>query len=282
MGNCINKSNHKNKSIQSRSVQSGHRYPYRRNRYRPCVQPSSTVSNEDKKAILVGLNYTGTQAALQGCINDAERMSKTLKTKYNYNDVLVLTDNQISFRYNILQILRDVIASNSKSMFFQYSGHGVQVADKNGDEADGMDEALYSKYGTIITDDQIFEEVQKVSSGSKLVIVIDACHSGTIIDLPFQMVDGRAVKINNNRLNGDIICITGCRDDQVSMDINAGDTAYGAMSNALQNLLKTLKPGTTWRQLVEQLNANLRLNKMAQVPQLCVSRAGLLDEKVDF
>ncbi len=284
MGNCINKT--ESKSIQTRSVhsrhRSRHRYPYRNNRNNHNQNNNQTPTNNSKKAILVGLNYVGTRAALQGCINDANRMSETLRTKYGYDHVNVLTDDHITFSYNILQILSQVIASGSKNMFFQYSGHGTQVHDHDRDENDGKDEALYSKFGTIITDDEIYREVQNVQKGSKLVLVIDACHSGTMIDLPYQLVNGKALRINHNHVDGDVVCITGCRDDQVSMDISEGNTAYGAMSNALQHLLKTLKPGTTWKQLVEDLNKNLRLNKMAQVPQLCVSREGLLDEEVDF
>ncbi len=278
MGNCINKTEIKSKSIQSRSTRSrrSRRSNYHRNRNN---QPRS---NNTKKAILVGLNYTGTRAALQGCVNDANRMRKTLKNKYGYTNVTVLTDDHITFSYNILQILDEIVSSGCKNMFFQYSGHGTQVHDHDRDENDGKDEALYSKYGVIITDDEIYREIERVRKGSKLVLVIDACHSGTMIDLPFQLVNDKALRINHNHVEGDVICITGCRDDQVSMDITEANTAYGAMSNALQYLLKNLKPGTTWRQLVDDLNKNLRLNKMAQVPQLCVSREGLLDEEVDF
>ena len=237
-----------------------------------------------KKAVLVGLNYTGTSIALQGCINDANRMKQTLKDKFGYKDVTVLTDRNITKQKNILELLDELIASKNNTMYFQYSGHGVQQYDRSGDETDRMDEALYSVDGTIITDDQINQRIRKVSEGKTLILVIDACHSGTMVDLPYQLKGDNIVKINNNQVTGDVICISGCRDNQVSMDIKKGNTAYGAMSNALQQVLKGngINRKTDWRSLVNQIGTELKKNKYAQVPQLCVSRPELINMVVSI
>ena len=240
-------------------------------------------SSVDKKAVLIGLNYTGTSAALQGCINDAMRMAKTLQTKFDYKDTTVFTDRDLSRRNNILQVLDRLIDSKVKNLYFQYSGHGTQVYDHNNDEADGLDEALYSVGGTLITDDEINKRVQRIPNGTNMVLVIDACHSGTMIDLPYQLKNGKVVKINNNEVRGDVICISGCRDNQVSMDVNAENTSYGAMSNALQKVLTRVDVNTiTWKALVTELNAELRKDHYAQVPQLCVSRPDLINQIVKF
>jgi len=245
------------------------------------------VSNKDntrnKAAVLIGLNYTGTRAALKGCINDAKRMRETLRTKYGYKNISVLTDKDITPQRNILQILEELISGNNKRIYFQYSGHGVQTRDKNNDESDGMDEALYSVGGTIITDDEINERIKKVKPGVTMVLVIDACHSGTVIDLPYQLDNtDQIVKVNQNRIEGDVICITGCRDNQVSMDVHRGTTAYGAMSNALQTVIKRINGTVSWRMLIHQLRSELRKNKYAQVPQLCVSRPELINTLVEL
>ena len=133
-----------------------------------------------KKAVLVGLNYPGTPAALHGCINDISRMKQTLISKFGYVDVKTYTDVDM---VNILQVLNDLVKGPEQIKFFQYSGHGTQVIDTNGDESDGLDEALYSVNGTIITDDEINNVVCKLQQGKTLVMVIDACHSGSMIDL---------------------------------------------------------------------------------------------------
>lgn len=75
------------------------------------------------------------------------------------------------------------------SLVFHYSGHGGQKKDENGDEVDGFDETIlpldYEQEG-IILDDEINETiVRPLPCGAKLHAIIDACHSGTVLDLPF-------------------------------------------------------------------------------------------------
>jgi hypothetical protein len=243
----------------------------------------STTNEVVKKAVLIGLNYTGTRFALRGCINDANRMKRTLISSYGYieQNVNVLTDKNLNIYNNILQILSELVLSKSKNLFFQYSGHGTQVRDTNGDEKDGMDEALFSVCGTLITDDQINEVVKKVPSGTSMVCVIDACHSGTVMDLPYHFIGGQLVKINDDQFNGNIVSISGCRDDQVSMDVSSGAISYGAMSNCLQIVLKqTEKKTITWRELIILLNTELTNRKFVQMPQLSLSKPELLDSPV--
>lgn len=292
MGNCITtKSSKRTGTTRSRSVK-------RRIRSNKPVKTQTITNPENingleeqgikrgiqgKKAVLVGLNYTGTRSALQGCINDAHRMEKTLRSKFGYTDITVLTDRNITPQNNILQVLDNLIDSKNNSLYFQYSGHGTQQPDLNGDEPDRLDEALYSVKGTIITDDQLNMRIQRIPVGTRMVLIIDACHSGTMIDLPYQLKNGQIIKINNNRVDGDVICISGCRDNQVSMDINAGHTAYGAMSNALQSVINRIDISkTTWRSLTEEIRKELKKNRMAQVPQLCVSRPELVNTLVQL
>ena len=238
---------------------------------------------EGRRAILVGLNYPGTSAALHGCINDVSRMKQTLISRFSHKNVTIYTDNDLSVQKNILQVLDELIGSKEKKLFFQYSGHGTQVKDWNGDEADGLDEALYSVKGTIITDDDINERVKKVPTGSTLVMIIDACHSGSMIDLPYQLEKGKIIKINDNKIDSNIICISGCRDNQVSMDVNDGFVAYGAMSSALNAVLnKNPTLNLTWKELIYKMNDELRSNRYAQVPLLSVSHPELILEKVDM
>lgn len=63
------------------------------------------------------------------------------------------------------------------------------MEDKDGDEEDGYDEILipgdYKESGQIV-DDWIFAEfVTKVKAGVHVVALIDCCHSGTAMDLPY-------------------------------------------------------------------------------------------------
>jgi hypothetical protein len=63
------------------------------------------------------------------------------------------------------------------------------MKDSSGDEEDGFDEVLmpadYKEVGHI-QDDEIFDEfVTKVAAGVTVTCMIDCCHSGTAMDLPY-------------------------------------------------------------------------------------------------
>jgi hypothetical protein len=75
------------------------------------------------------------------------------------------------------------------SLVFHFSGHGMQKLDINGDEVDGYDEAIcpldFEDRGVLL-DDEINETiVRPLGPGVKLHAIVDTCHSGTILDLPY-------------------------------------------------------------------------------------------------
>ena len=75
------------------------------------------------------------------------------------------------------------------SLLFHYSGHGSRQRNYNGDEVDGYDETLcpldFETQGMIVDDEINATIVRPLPHGVKLHAIIDACHSGTILDLPF-------------------------------------------------------------------------------------------------
>lgn len=85
-------------------------------------------------------------------------------------------------------------AQPGDSLWFSFSGHGSQVADTSGDEADGMDETLcpadYTTAGQIVDDDIYSIMVKPLQPGVRMHAIMDCCHSGTGMDLPF-MFDGQ-------------------------------------------------------------------------------------------
>ena len=240
----------------------------------------NSIKKGCKNAVLIGLNYTGTNAQLNGCINDANGMSNILHQDYSYNKTTVLTDKDIK-KKSIPDVLNELISDSSDIMFFQYSGHGVQIRDLDGDEADGKDEGLYSSNCTIVTDDVLNECVKNVKKNKTLVMIIDACHSGTVVDLPYQF-DGIEIKqINDKYIDGDVVCITGCMDTQVSLDVYEQNNYYGAMSKSLQYIVKKINVNNiTWMELIIRLRFELRKHKYAQIPQICFSRKSMLHEFV--
>ena len=75
------------------------------------------------------------------------------------------------------------------SLVFHYSGHGSQQRNYTGDEIDGFDETLcpldFETQGMIVDDEINATIVKPLPRGAKLHAIIDACHSGTVLDLPF-------------------------------------------------------------------------------------------------
>lgn len=279
-----NNSRGKTTSSSSRSTNQRGYEKCRRYHYRPQRQishgPLST--NNEKKALLIGINYTGTRQELKGCVNDANRMKNTLKTKFNYKSIDILTDKNLTRYNNIQKNLTKLINSGAKHLYFQYSGHGLQIPDRNGDEKDHFDEALLAANNNLITDDELNRIISTVPKGTTLIMVIDACHSGSILDLPYKLSGDNIENVCLDKVDGNVICISGCKDEQVSMDVFSGNTAYGAMSNALQEVLRNLNPNDTWRILLKKLRNNLSRDRYAQIPQLTFSDPTLADQKVNM
>lgn len=196
-----------------------------------------------KKALLIGINYIkDASARLNGCINDVNNMSDVLVDAYGYSltDIIKLRDDssnpaQFPTRVNILRNLQSLIASsaNYSELWIHYSGHGSQMRDTNGDEADGLDEVIVPvdfRTAGFISDDEIFAIIQNTKC--KTMLVFDSCHSGTICDLQWQF-DWQSGKIQKS-LNGNkkisnmnVVCFSGCRDPQTSADAYDNDSKMG-------------------------------------------------------
>ena len=69
---------------------------------------------------------------------------------------------------------------------------------------------------------------------------MDCCHSGTIMDLEYKNINGEWVK-NNKCTSGKILCISGCRDDQLSAEcfnLNNNGRWSGALTTTFMNFHK--------------------------------------------
>jgi len=151
-----------------------------------------------KKALFIGINYTGTKVELKGCINDVHRIKKFLFEHYGFSEAnsRTLTDDSpnpsLKPTYqNIMNSFRWLVdrAQPGDSLFLHYSGHGGSVPDTNGDEADGFDETIipldYLTAGQIVDDNIHDTLVKNLPEGVRLTAVFDSCHSGSVLDLPY-------------------------------------------------------------------------------------------------
>ncbi|KAJ9435306.1 Metacaspase-1 [Diplonema papillatum] len=155
-----------------------------------------------KKALLIGINYTShTQGRLSGCINDVASMKRYIETQgFGAGNMTFLVDgdheelpsHKQPTKKNIEDSIDEFVAGAraGDSLFFHYSGHGGQQKDTSGDEKDSKDETLIPEdYQTagVISDDELFQRLcSKLPKGVRLVCIMDCCHSGTILDLPYS------------------------------------------------------------------------------------------------
>lgn len=175
------------------------------------INPKEDQYYGTRRAILVGINYTGQQGQLSGCHNDVKNMKEYLMNEKGFesHNITVLMDdgyhtnptysNMMSAYRNLVNVTRA-----GDSVFCHYSGHGGNVRDTSGDEEDGYDETLipvdFQRSGQILDDDLLKELVQPMPKDSLLSCLFDCCHSGTVLDLPYRFTADGDVSAGMQRM----------------------------------------------------------------------------------
>jgi len=240
-------------------------------------------TTEKRFAVIVGINYIGTENELQGCINDASHLKDFLinKAGYSSENIMMLLDNGTVTRptkQNIIKGFNTLVEKANDGfteLWFSYSGHGTSVKDKNGDEADGFDEAIcpvdFNESGFII-DDFIYDNlVVKLPETATLFTLFDSCHSGTILDLPYIYNTSFAKNNSNKQHVATVFSISGCRDNQTSADAFIDNTHEGAMTWSFLTSLSQNSYDIKLVDLVKNMRTLLKENSYTQYPLLAVS-----------
>lgn len=250
--------------------------------------PKPILINKNKKALLIGINYTGTPNQLYGCINDTTLIKERI-SKNGFTSVNVLTDltSKKATRDNILAELKNLLinAESGDLLFLLYSGHGSYTIDRNNDETDGRDEFIIPCDLKAILDDELKTIIQtNLKSGVTLFAMFDSCFSGTLLDLRYQYMD--SLDYDNYRENsktletlGDVFMISGCTDKQISMDSVFNNQANGAMTWSLLESLKQ-NPTCSWRELIKKMRDLLKEYKYQQIPQFSSGTFADIDKPV--
>jgi len=163
-----------------------------------------------KRAVLIGINYVGQQGELSGCHNDVLNMKEYLMDVHGFaeENMTILMDDGVHMdptKDNILAAYEKIVAESVSGdvVYCHYSGHGSKVKDRNGDEADGYDETLvpvdYYSAGQIKDDALLRNLVLPMAAGVFVTSIMDCCHSGTILDLPYNFkADGEQADMESN------------------------------------------------------------------------------------
>ena len=260
----------------------------------------------NRRALCVGINKFKNypQAALQGCVNDANDMEALLKRWLGFaaGDIVKLTDARAT-RANIMKNLKEMVDGAKKGKYsylvFSLSSHGTQVPDTSGDEPDRADEAVCPydlasagsfwdpKY--IIIDDELNDLFVQLPANVLLEAYLDTCHSGTGIRafdlLPdrkprwmpppsleaFKMVDGRRSRgLYKSFLEKGIvhhILWAGCRADQTSADAHIDGGWHGAFTYYFCKVMNETKNKLARKEVLNRVRKALA-PRYDQIPQL--------------
>ncbi|TKA80510.1 hypothetical protein B0A49_00332 [Cryomyces minteri] len=166
-----------------------------------------------RKALLIGINYTGSSHQLNGCINDALNMREYLVRDKGFpsdpGSMVMLTDapQNRGTPYeptgaNMMAAFHWLVTGNSPgdSVWLSYSGHGGQVRDPDGDRDSGYDDTIYpldfERHGQISSDTLHRVIVSPMHPQARLTILFDCCHSGSAVELPYVYRPDSAGQVN--------------------------------------------------------------------------------------
>jgi hypothetical protein len=149
------------------------------------VNTEHGASTGTKRAILVGINCTGTKSQLSGCHNHVlmERYLMAVHGFEETNMVIFMDDGKhITFTcVNMLKAFQDLAQSSraDNKCVVHYSGHGGYLKDDKGDEPNPCDETLcpldYDTAGQIRDDDLLKSLVVQVTKGALLMCLMEHC-----------------------------------------------------------------------------------------------------------
>lgn len=233
---------------------------------------SLSVTSQTKRALVVGLGQQQDKAwnKINGD-KDVPIVQGMLKSA-GFKSVTTLV-NQQATKAGIIGAFKRMSASCKQGdvVYIHYSGHGQQMTDVHNDETDGLDECWipYDAYRKAcktyhgekhLTDDELNVYLNairdKIGAKGKLLVVIDACHSGDGtrgdedevvrgVEEVFEAVksliigDNDKEKVINQKakpLAERWITLSACKSDQVNIEMK--NPAVGKLTYALWMELK--------------------------------------------
>jgi hypothetical protein len=254
-----------------------------------------------KRSLHIGINdYPGTDSDLVGCVNDAQDWRGALALR-GFDDQTEILNNA-AMKKVILTFLKDIVAKTGPGdiAVITFSGHGTWVPDKDGDEANGRDEALcpwdFAK-GEIITDDELYVVFSKCNPAARLVFISDSCHSGSVtraaVTMPGVKEDGwnfqktrflsPVIALPDNmhpvarrvsktpvksKTRDSALLLAGCRDHEYSYDAWFNERPNGALTYTAIQALQTLAAGATYLDWYKAIRKHLPHTQYPQTPQL--------------
>ncbi|CAM8929576.1 unnamed protein product [Rhodiola kirilowii] len=252
--------------------------------------PSYSGVRHKKRAFLCGVSYRKQKHKLIGAINDIKSIRQLLLETYDFQEeaILVLTEMEppayLPTKRNIQRgfkwLVKDMQPGDS--LMFYYSGHGLRQLDFNDDELDGFDETLcpmdFKEAGMILDNEINNSIVRPLIEGVTLHAIVDSCHSGTILDLPYVYDIEKEQWEDNSPPSGEYkgtagglaISFGACKDRQLAADTSAftKKNMTGAMTWSLIHAVR-LHPSLTYGELLDSMLKSIQ--KGNQSSNVCSS-----------
>ena len=252
-----------------------------------------------KRALLVGINYVGTDHELHGCINDSNNM-KAYLTAQGFTEIkqLLEADATTAGIKAGLQWLTAGTASGDV-IVFHYSGHGSQMPRASAPTT--FEEIIcpvdLDWMTKIISDDDLHNVFNAVPNGVNTTVILDCCHSGTMLEQTGEFIPTATAVApvstpakNLSRflpppagvvsadmthaewhaskdVNASALLIAGCGKDQTSADTTFNGQPCGAATAALLQAVGA-NPNISYKDLINAMEAFMVAGQYSQVPEL--------------
>ena len=279
-----------------------------------CSSSLSLAQTKHALVIAIGNYQRQTGWPIISSENDIPLVAQVLRAQ-QFKDVVVLKDQQAD-RKGIVDAMRALINRVQKGdkVVVHFSSHGQQIADQNGDEADAYDEAIvcygapqntrgaYANY----TGDQhlrdedlgaLLNELRaKLGSDGDVLLVVDACHSGTITRGSARLRGGGPpLKINNPRFTiqkgrknqkarpiitiprivsqtgmAPYVAISASRASESNSECYLPDekTPVGSLTYALNQALLNPKKGESYQDMFDRVRSVMKQKVPSQTPEI--------------
>ena len=240
--------------------------------------------------------------------NDLAKLNAALNARGVADANIQLLLNQEASRQGIADAIQNLAlrVAPGDVVYIHFSGHGQQIVDNNGDELDGLDEALipidakknWEKNGyqgaKHLRDDDLGKLLNTVrlqlSAEGHLLVSIDACHSGTATRGGATVRGTNVIMGDSTQLRSIIKKTTDNHIAEYTMDqhgaapmvalFSAGQhelsyevmdksgKAAGAFSTMLSEVLGTADEHLSYKTLIDQISVRFNALSVAQTPHL--------------
>jgi hypothetical protein len=267
--------------------------------------------SQTKRALLIGVGDYPDRPEGQkswedlSSANDIKLVKNMLVTQnFDLKNIVEITDSKATAA-NVLKAFDNLLLSANAGdiVYVHYSGHGQQIADWDSkdfpnvkyiakDEGeDGFDEAfvLYNapmeyfegyQFNEHLIDDQLDYYVsaleQKIGKNGQVVVVLDACHSGSgtrgseptkkrgssTVCAPATYKRTYYVEDNKGYKSGEGVksVFMGCKNDEVNYEIFVKGVGYGSLSYAMVEAITNLKDKSSYKNVFDLVYAKLLIN----------------------